>query len=54
MQAAIGWLLSREAVTSVIAGATRTEQVTQNVAAAAVRLSEDLLAALDALFAPAG
>ncbi len=49
---AIGWLLSHPAVASVIAGATRREQITTNVAAGAWRLSDDVLAEVDAV-APA-
>ncbi|HWU22701.1 MAG TPA: aldo/keto reductase [Nocardioides sp.] len=47
---AIGWLLAQDPVTSVIAGATRPEQVAANAAAASwVPTAEDL-ADLDALF----
>lgn len=49
---AIGWLLSRPAVASVIAGATRPEQITANVAGGAWRLGDDVLAEVDAI-APA-
>ncbi len=50
---AFGWLLSRPAVASVIAGATRPEQITANVAAGAWRPGEDVLAEVDAI-APRG
>jgi aryl-alcohol dehydrogenase-like predicted oxidoreductase len=47
---AFGWLLSRPMVASVIAGATRPEQVEANVrAAAAWRLTGEELAAIDRL-----
>jgi aryl-alcohol dehydrogenase-like predicted oxidoreductase len=44
---AFGWLLSRPVVSSVIAGATRPEQVAANVAAGGWRLSQDVLRAVD-------
>jgi aryl-alcohol dehydrogenase-like predicted oxidoreductase len=44
---AIGWLLSQEAVASVIAGATRPEQIDQNAAATDFRLSPEELAQID-------
>lgn len=51
LDATIGWLLAQPAVTSVIAGATRPEQVRANAAAAtAWQPTEDDLAAIDALF----
>jgi aryl-alcohol dehydrogenase-like predicted oxidoreductase len=46
---AFGWLLSRSAVASVIAGATRPEQIAANVAAGAWRPSEAVLAEVDAI-----
>ena len=46
---AFGWLLSRPAVASVIAGATRPEQVVANVTAGGWRPGEDVLAEVDAL-----
>ena len=46
---AFGWLLSHHAVASVIAGATRPEQVAANVAAGEWRPGEDVLAEVDAL-----
>lgn len=49
---AIGWLAAQPAVASVIAGATRPEQVRANVAAAEWIPSEEDLAALDAITAP--
>ena len=44
---AFGWLLSRPAVASVIAGATTPEQVAANVAAGRWRPGADMLAAVD-------
>jgi aryl-alcohol dehydrogenase-like predicted oxidoreductase len=46
---AFGWLLTRPAVASVIAGATRPEQVTGNVAAGTWRPDSDVLAAVDTI-----
>jgi aryl-alcohol dehydrogenase-like predicted oxidoreductase len=46
---AIGWLLTRPAVASVIAGATRPEQITDNVAGGRWLPSTDVLAAVDAI-----
>jgi aryl-alcohol dehydrogenase-like predicted oxidoreductase len=46
---AFGWQLSRPAVASVIAGATRPEQVAANVAGGAWRPSEAVLAGVDAI-----
>jgi aryl-alcohol dehydrogenase-like predicted oxidoreductase len=46
---AFGWLLSRPAVASVIAGATNPEQIKGNVAAGAWRPSAEVLAAADAI-----
>ena len=46
---AFGWLLERPAVASVIAGATRPEQITANVAAGAWRPSPEVLAAVDTI-----
>jgi aryl-alcohol dehydrogenase-like predicted oxidoreductase len=46
-QIALAWLLHQKAVTSVIVGAKRLEQLDDNIAATGVRLSEDELARLD-------
>jgi aryl-alcohol dehydrogenase-like predicted oxidoreductase len=46
---AIGWLASQPAVSSVIAGATKPEQLEQNVKAAEWRLSRDEQAEVDRL-----
>jgi aryl-alcohol dehydrogenase-like predicted oxidoreductase len=44
-----GWLLSRSAVASVIAGATKPEQIAANVAAGTWRPSEAVLAEVDTI-----
>jgi aryl-alcohol dehydrogenase-like predicted oxidoreductase len=49
LDVAIAWLLAKPAVASVIAGATRVEQVQSNAAAGQWRLSPDEVAAVDAL-----
>jgi 1-deoxyxylulose-5-phosphate synthase len=46
-QLALAWVLHQPGVTAVIVGATRPEQVRENVAASDVRLSPDTLAAVD-------
>jgi aryl-alcohol dehydrogenase-like predicted oxidoreductase len=46
-QIALAWLLHQEVVTSVIIGAKRADQLDDNLAATAVRLSAEELAALD-------
>jgi aryl-alcohol dehydrogenase-like predicted oxidoreductase len=51
LELAVAWLLARPAVASVIAGATRPEQVVANAAAAAWQLGPDDLAAVDAAHA---
>ena len=45
-QIAIAWLLHQKAVTSVIIGAKRTEQLEDNIAATTIKLNDDDLAAL--------
>ncbi|QAY58705.1 aldo/keto reductase [Microbacterium protaetiae] len=53
LEATFGWLLSHSSLSSVIAGATRPEQVRANAAAgAAWSPSADDLAAIDAMFPP--
>lgn len=52
LELAFGWLLSRPAVASVIAGATRPEQVKANADAAAWRLGAEELAAVDRIVPP--
>jgi aryl-alcohol dehydrogenase-like predicted oxidoreductase len=49
LELAIAWLLSQHSVSSVIAGATKPEQVTANVAAASWRLSPEVLSQVDAI-----
>jgi aryl-alcohol dehydrogenase-like predicted oxidoreductase len=46
---AFAWLLARPSVASVIAGATKPEQIAANVAAGAWTLPPDLLARVDAI-----
>ncbi len=46
-QLALAWALRTDAVSSVIIGATRPEQVEDNIGAAEVALSPDVLAAID-------
>ena len=46
-QLALAWLLAQPAVTSCIVGATKLEQLTDNLGAVEVTLSDDDLAALD-------
>ncbi len=50
---AMGWLASRPTVSSVIAGATRPEQIDANVAAVAARLPADVLERIDEITRPA-
>jgi aryl-alcohol dehydrogenase-like predicted oxidoreductase len=52
IDAAIGWLAAQPAVASVIAGATKPEQVERNARAAEWRPSSDDLADLDRIFPP--
>ena len=52
-QLAIGWLLTREAVTSVIVGATHAAQVEENCRSSSPPLSADDLREIDALFTAA-
>jgi len=49
LELAIGWLGSHEYVPSVIAGATRPEQVAQNAAAAAWKLTPEEMAEVNAI-----
>ncbi|MBL3571470.1 aldo/keto reductase [Rhodovulum sulfidophilum] len=48
-QIALAWLLHQEVVTSVIIGAKRADQLTDNIGATKVELSADELARLDAV-----
>ena len=47
VQLALAWCLRRDELASVIIGASRPEQVEQNVAASGVELSDDVLDAID-------
>ena len=51
LELAVSWLLARPVVASVIAGATRPEQVRSNAAAAGWRLDAGHLAAVEAILA---
>jgi aryl-alcohol dehydrogenase-like predicted oxidoreductase len=46
-QLAVAWVLANDNVASAIIGASRPEQVTENVKAAGATLDGDLLAAID-------
>lgn len=48
----LAWRLGRAAVTSVIIGARSVAQLSQNLAAAALRLPDGVVARLDDLAAP--
>ncbi|WP_373353668.1 aldo/keto reductase [Pseudoroseicyclus sp. CXY001] len=50
-QIALAWLLHQEVVTSVLVGAKRPEQLTDNIGATEIRLGDDELATLDGLTA---
>ena len=52
LELAFSWLLSRRPVSSVIAGATRPEQLRQNVKAGEWALDPDELAAIDEIITP--
>jgi aryl-alcohol dehydrogenase-like predicted oxidoreductase len=52
-QVAIAWLLAKDAVTSVLLGATKAGQLADTLAAADLRLAADEIAALDAATVPA-
>ena len=54
LELAIAWLLSHKAVASVIAGASKPEQVRTNAKAANWRLTKDDLAAVDAIVTEKG
>ena len=49
-QLALAWCLRRENVASVIVGATRPAQLEENAKACELRLSDEILARIDALF----
>ncbi|SVN00369.1 Oxidoreductase [Klebsiella pneumoniae] len=48
-QIALAWLLHQPAVSSVIIGAKRAEQLAENLAATSITLNDDELARLDAV-----
>ncbi|MGB1287418.1 MAG: aldo/keto reductase, partial [Aggregatilineales bacterium] len=51
-QLALAWVLRQSGVSSVITGATRPEQLLDNVKAAEVELSDDVIAQIDTIFEP--
>jgi aryl-alcohol dehydrogenase-like predicted oxidoreductase len=51
-QLAVAWVLQNPNVSAAIIGASRPEQVTENVKAAGVRLEPELMQAIDELFDP--
>ncbi|MFI9027806.1 aldo/keto reductase family protein [Streptomyces sp. NPDC053560] len=51
-QLAVAWVLQNRNVSAAIIGASRPEQVTENVEAAGVRLEADLLKAMEEILAP--
>jgi len=51
-QLAIAWVLRERGVSSAIVGATRPEQVDENVAASGIELSPDVLKRIDEVLAP--
>jgi aryl-alcohol dehydrogenase-like predicted oxidoreductase len=53
VQLALAWVLRQAVVSSAIIGATRPDQVEDNAAASGVKLSDDVLAAIDEALAPA-
>ncbi|MFC7432702.1 MULTISPECIES: aldo/keto reductase [unclassified Agrococcus] len=50
LEATFAWLLAQEPVVSVIAGATKPEQIAQNVAAGEARMGADVVEAISDLF----
>ena len=51
-QLALAWVLHNPNVSSAIIGATRPEQITENVAASGVKLDADLLERIDEILDP--
>jgi aryl-alcohol dehydrogenase-like predicted oxidoreductase len=49
-QLAVAWVLQNSNVSAAIIGASRPEQVTENVKAAGAKLDADAMAAIDAIF----
>jgi len=54
LQIAVGWLLAQPGVASLMAGATKPEQIDQNIAAANTKLPADDIAALNEITKPQG
>lgn len=54
LEATFGWFVAKPAIASVIAGATRPEQVTANAKAGETRLTQEQVSAIDALFPASG
>jgi aryl-alcohol dehydrogenase-like predicted oxidoreductase len=52
LQLAFSWLLSKPVTGSVIAGATKPEQIDQNIAAAGWTLNQDELAEVEKILGP--
>jgi aryl-alcohol dehydrogenase-like predicted oxidoreductase len=52
MELSVGWLLAKDAVTSVIVGASRTDQLQETAAIADLRLSDEAVRRADDLTAP--
>jgi len=48
---ALAWLMSRDGLSSVIVGATKVEQLEENIAATDLALDDGILAELDSVFA---
>jgi aryl-alcohol dehydrogenase-like predicted oxidoreductase len=51
-QLALAWILRRPEISSVITGASRPEQVAENVRASGVTLDQDVLAEIERILAP--
>ena len=51
-QLAVAWVLANPAVSSAIVGASRPEQVSENVKASGQKLSDDVLAKIDEVVDP--
>ncbi|TAK84157.1 MAG: aldo/keto reductase [Betaproteobacteria bacterium] len=51
-QVALAWLLSKKAVTSILLGATKLQQLEDNLAASDMKLAAEEVAALDAATTP--
>ncbi len=51
-QLALAWVLARDGVASAIVGATRPEQVDENLVAAGVRLDEGTLRRVEEIMGP--